>query len=182
MSDQKSPINLYSTAHLKSTSDDQIPSILKQLGYKRDFQLENVRLLIGYLSIITAALCGYWDYFVGFNKRFVPIAMSVVVYFALSGVYTLWTWKVERGLVYSGIKGKSKVNIRTKGKKYSPDYCVEIEECDLKDNTLNTKNLAGQFNSWFDNRGFIIYSKFQQFINDAVTEGRDEKTESKKTE
>lgn len=157
-----------SASQLKNTSDDHIPSIMKGLGWKQDHKLENFRLFVGYASVLVSALCAYWDYFVGFHKRFVPITFCVVIYGVLSVCYQLWTWRVERGLIFHGTKKNMEIMLRTKGKKHSPHYEIQLELYDSKENPLDQDITEGKFTDWFDNRGFIVHSKFKAFVEKSI--------------
>lgn len=73
--------------------------------------MTDVRLSLGFASVIVAAVASYYDYKVGFEAAKKYTAIAVGAYFLLNALMTLWVWKVEAGIVYQGIKGGVKVGI-----------------------------------------------------------------------
>ena len=183
---QKEPINLYNVSLLKSTSDDQVPLALKELGYATNNYLVDVRLALGYASVIVAALTAFYDHKVGFFAAKYPwTILGLFIYVTLNVAYTYWIWFVEAGIVYSGTKGALKVSVATskgsKKSKYDPVYDIKVTV--LSDKTPAVIKKSGTFDGWFATNGMIDYKKFAAWISSAVSEAEtkvSEKTSKKK--
>ncbi|VVT45816.1 uncharacterized protein SAPINGB_P000905 [Magnusiomyces paraingens] len=170
---QKDPINLYNTSLLKSTSDDQVPLALKELGYSTNNYLVDVRLALGYASVIVAALTAFYDHKVGFFAAKYPwTVLGLFFYAAFNIAYTYWIWFVEAGVIYSGTKGPLKVSIATnkgsKKSKYDPVYDIKVTVSSEKTKAVSEK--TGTFDGWFATNGMIDYKKFAAWISSAVSE------------
>ncbi len=87
---------------LKNTTDDALPNYLASLKFKQSHILTDVRLLLGYTAVLTAAITFYFDYKLGWDQTKDWTLWAVVVYFLLNGALTLWIWKAEKGNVFVG--------------------------------------------------------------------------------
>lgn len=174
---QTAPINLYNTSLLKSTSDDQLSAVLSSLDYAPDHHLVDVRLALGYASVLVAGLTAYWDYRVGFFEAQYPwTVLGLVLYLGLNLAYTLWIWKVEAGIVYYGKKSDSTTVAITSSKgsktsKLDPLYTVSVKVSSPKVPAgAVVASKTGGYESWFATNGLIDYEKFAAWVSGAVTE------------
>ena len=79
---------------LKNTTDDALPNYLNSLKFKQSHNLTDVRLALGYASVLIAGLTFYFDFKLGWDKTKYWTLWAVVVYFLLNGALTLWIWNV----------------------------------------------------------------------------------------
>lgn len=186
---QQKAINLFNVSALKSTSDEQLNSILESAGYTPSHHLVDVRLAIGYSSILVAAVTAYIDYTKGFFQGKTFISIGVAFYVILNLAYTYWIWAIEKGVEFYGTKSNgSTIAISTKKgteeSKYDPIYNISIKFStkgqDEKSATVVTKKIG--FNEFFATNGFIVYDKLESWVKDAVkeTEEKAHATVSKK--
>ncbi len=75
---------------------------LNSLGFKQSHRLTDVRLALGYGSLLVAGACFGWDYKFGFEPTKYYSAAAVLVYMALSAALTLWARYAEGDTVYVG--------------------------------------------------------------------------------
>lgn len=87
---------------LKNTSDDAIPNYLNSLKFKQSHTLTDVRLTLGYSAFAISAACFFWDYKLGFDSTKYYTAAAVALYAILNGALTLWSFFVEKNIVYVG--------------------------------------------------------------------------------
>ncbi len=105
----ESKISPYSLNDLKNTTDDALGNYLRGLNFKQDNSKLDIRLLIGYTSVVIAAVTFAADYKLGWEATKYPTAAAVAAYSLLNGVYTYWMWAVEKGLIFEGEKDGQKV-------------------------------------------------------------------------
>lgn len=170
-------VNVYSLTELKNASDDTIPLTLEKLGYRQSHTLMDVRLALGYVGVIAAALAGAYDYKVGFEKAKGFTLIGVIVYFVCYGGMNIWQYFVEKGTVYAGSKGDSKVIIRTSTHSSSPVYKVSIiyqQAANKPERVLEKQEL---FTKWFDVDGNIVAEPLTTWMGILVqeAEGKDAK-------
>jgi hypothetical protein len=155
-----------SSKDLKNTVDEHVPKVLNEkLGYTQSHTIEDVRLALGYGSVIVAGITAYLDYYIGFVEMKSFITVGVVVYFILTALYNGCLYLYERGLIYSGTIGSDTVLIRSITKKSSPEYKLTVVKTDrLTGKSTTDKTLSTQFTELFDYRGFLIYSKLVSWL------------------
>lgn len=107
MADAK--VSPHSLNDLKNTTDDALGNYLRGLGLQQDNSKLDVRLAIGYVSVIIAAATFAADYKLGWEATKYWTALAVVAYAVLSGGYSYWMWAVEQGCVFEGTKDGKKV-------------------------------------------------------------------------
>ena len=107
MADPK--ISPYSLNDLKNTTDDALGNYLRGLSFKQDNSKLDVRLAVGYVSVIIAAATFAADYKLGWEATKWWTAVAVAAYAVLNGVFTYWMWFVEGGLVFQGSREGMKV-------------------------------------------------------------------------
>jgi hypothetical protein len=104
-------ISPYSLNDLKNTTDDALGNYLRGLSFKQDNTKLDVRLALGYVSVIIAGAIFYADWKLGWEATKGWTAIAVAAYAVLNGAFTYWTWAVEKGLVFEGSKNGKKVGI-----------------------------------------------------------------------
>lgn len=102
-------ISPHSLNDLKNTTDDALANYLRGLHFTQDNTKLDVRLALGYVSVIIAAATFAADYKLGWEATKTWTAVAVVAYGLLNGAFTYWMWAVEKGVVFEGVKGKRKV-------------------------------------------------------------------------
>lgn len=169
-------VNVFSLTELKNGSDDTIPVTLAKLGYTRSHMLMDVRLLLGYVGVVAAALAGAYDYKVGFEKAKGFTFTGVLIYFLFYGAMNFWQFFIERGTVYVGKKGNSTISIKTSTSSTSPTYKVQIvlssSAADLKEVRTEKTEL---FTKWFDCDGNIVVEPLSTWVSLLVTAAENEK-------
>lgn len=129
-------VPLYSLPDLKSALDEAIPPILTTLPAPHNFTQShthaNIRLTLGYTAVLIAGALFYLDYRHGWAVTKPYTLPAVVVYFVLNGALTLYTWGVERHLIFDGRQSSAAGNqqqrliLRSYIEKPKPEYLLEI--------------------------------------------------------
>jgi hypothetical protein len=107
----ESKISPYSLNDLKNTTDDALGNYLRGLSFKQDNTKLDVRLALGYVSVIIAGVIFYADWKLGWEATKGWTAVAVAAYAVLNGSFTYWMWAVEKGLVFEGSKNGKKVGV-----------------------------------------------------------------------
>lgn len=102
-------IAVYSVPDLKNTTDDAVPNYLTSLKFTPNYQIQDVKLALGYTAVAISAALFYADWKLGWDQTKVYTLPAVVVYFLLNGIFTYWIFYVEKGAVFVGEKGDTKV-------------------------------------------------------------------------
>jgi len=102
-------ISVYSVPDLKNTTDDALPNYLNSLKFKPDYQLQDVKLVLGYTAVIISAALFYADWKLGWDQTKPYTLPAVGVYFILNSAFTYWIYFVEKGTIFVGEKDGSKV-------------------------------------------------------------------------
>ncbi|PHH62381.1 hypothetical protein CDD81_7177 [Ophiocordyceps australis] len=160
-------INPYNLADLKNTSDDTIPNYLNSLKFRQSNYLIDVRLALGYSSILIAAACGLWDYKFGFESTKLYTAIAVALYTILDCALIFWLSEVEKGTVYQGFAPSGEqITIASATKKNDPTYRLAITIKSRGEAT--TLDIAKPFAEWFDETGRFVTPPFQQMLASSV--------------
>lgn len=101
-------------------------SVLSELGYDESFKLIDTKLALGYSTVIIAGLLYYIDKKYSFQEAYNVTAISVVVYFLISGIlsYLKWTNKDVKYVGYTP-KGR-KITISGWTENYDAIYKTRI--------------------------------------------------------
>ena len=105
----ESKISPYSLNDLKNTTDDALGNYLRGLSFKQDNTKTDVKLAVGYIAVIIAAITFVADYKLGWDATKGWTAVAVAAYALLNGFFTYWIWAVEKGLVFEGSRDGKKV-------------------------------------------------------------------------
>lgn len=131
--------------------------------------MEDVRLGLGYLSLIVAGACFAWDYKLGWEATKLWTACAVGFYAALNGGLTLWVWLVEQGTVYQGTcPGKDaerQLYVSTSAKKGDPIYKLKVAILNNgKDGDAKGFEFEAPFASFYNEAGFFVPEPFQRLL------------------
>ncbi|KAK6456679.1 signal peptidase complex subunit 2 [Scheffersomyces xylosifermentans] len=152
-------VNLNSVADLRQNTDDNLPSVLTELGYDESFKLIDTKLALGYSTVVIAGLLFLVDKKYDFKQSYGVTVFSVVLYFIISSIlyYINYTNKNVKYVGYTE-KGK-KIVIATWSSKYDPIYNVRV--------TLDGKNTFTaqlKFNQFFDIVGYFNRDAFKELL------------------
>ncbi|KAK9353918.1 microsomal signal peptidase 25 kDa subunit [Lipomyces doorenjongii] len=165
MPNPKNKVNISSLPDLKNATDDEIVKILAGKGYAQIFNLIDIRLTLGFLSVIVAAAAGGYDYYVGFEKAKTYTAIGVSFYFVLNIALTIWIMYYEKGTIYQGFKDGKKISVMSTTKKYTPIYDLKVTETTTSQSTQAKK----PFTEFFDSNGYIVRKPLEEWIDGIIT-------------
>lgn len=86
----------------KNTTDDALQNYLTSLKFRQTHFLTDVKLALGYVAVIIAGITFAYDYKLGFEKTRYYTIGTVLVYFLLNGIFTYWTYFVEKDTIFMG--------------------------------------------------------------------------------
>ncbi|GME72812.1 unnamed protein product [[Candida] boidinii] len=167
MAHAQKKIDLYSAVSLRTECDENLGNIMEILGYSQDFKLIDIKLALGYASVIIAA--GLFKLEKTFNNDFhttdyVSLTFLGVIAFALLNTVSYILGKLSGdNLKYAGSNSKTnkKVKIETTSKVVNaiPEYQIKL----LFDNskTINTKI---EFTKLFNEDGFLQVEELTKFL------------------
>jgi hypothetical protein len=165
---QKTPI--YSPNDLKTTTDDSLPPYLTTLPdpytFTQTHTHSTIRLSLGYTAVILAGLLFYLDNKHGWDATKPYTLPACVVYFLLNGALTAYVFFVERGTVFNGVrKGGQRLQLRSRGKKHSPVYELEVRYQAPNGGTVwENKTVKGEFMQWFSKEGYLQRKEFASWL------------------
>ncbi|KAK9314768.1 microsomal signal peptidase 25 kDa subunit [Lipomyces starkeyi] len=165
MPNPKNKVNLSSLPDIKNATDDEIVKILSGKGYTQLFNLIDIRLTLGFLSVIVAAAAGGYDYYVGFEKAKTYTAIGVSIYFVLNMALTIWIMYFEKGTIYQGSKDGKKISVMSATKKYTPIYDLKVTETTTSQSTQAKK----PFTEFFDSHGYIVRKPLEEWLDGIIT-------------
>ncbi|TID16446.1 Pre-mRNA-splicing factor ATP-dependent RNA helicase [Venturia nashicola] len=164
-------IAVYSVPDLKNTTDDALPNYLTSLKFTPNYQIQDVKLALGYTAVVISAALFYADWKLGWDQTKPYTLPAVVVYFILNGLFTYWIFYVEKGAIFVGEKGDTKITIATHAKKFDPTYQVTVTTVSKKSpSKTSTLKISAPFSRWFTSDGLFTVKPFQQFLASSVPE------------
>jgi hypothetical protein len=81
-----------------------LTSLPSPYKFKQQHSLANIRLGLGYAAVIISGALFYADWKLGWDKTKPYTLPACVAYFVLNGALTYWTWGVEAGTVFVGVR------------------------------------------------------------------------------
>ncbi|KAK5117606.1 hypothetical protein LTR62_005028 [Meristemomyces frigidus] len=166
MSESKvSPHNL---AELKNTTDDALQNYVRSLGFAQDNTKLDVRLAIGYASVIIAIAAFAADYKLQWEQTKTWMPVAVVAYALLNGAFTYWIWAVEKGIVFEGTRAGGKLAIVSKTNKHDPTYYLTVTVTPAGSSSPSTWHIKSPLTTWFTADGFFVARPFQQWLASSV--------------
>jgi len=104
----------------------------------------------------------------GFNGAYLEIVAGVAAFSILMVAYNGWIRFVEKNSVYIGDHSKTgaRVIISTIVNKTAPKYTVNVE---VQHKGQSSKSsTVGEFTEWFDLNGYLVFSRFQAFLQSQI--------------
>ncbi|KAK4545691.1 hypothetical protein LTR36_002645 [Oleoguttula mirabilis] len=158
-------ISPHSLNDLKNTTDDALANYLRGLQFRQDNTKLDVRLAIGYASVVIAAVTFTADYKLGWEATKGWTAVAVVAYALLNGAFTYWTWGVEKGCVFDGVKEGRKISVASKTNKHEPTYYLTVTD---SGSAASARQIQAPFTTWFTADGYFVAKPFQQWLASSV--------------
>jgi len=160
--------NTANLADLKNASDDAIASYMNNKGYRQSNYFLDMRLALGYFAVFIASITAGYDYLVGFQAAKPYTWVGVPAYFLFDGGMMLWTWLVERNVVYVGEKDGKTIRISSHCNKFDPTYHLKLVLS--PDHSHKTVEIKGFFPTWFTQDGIFVKDVFEYWLERAVKE------------
>jgi len=88
-----------------TTTDDALQNYMSSIGFKQSFDTNEIKLVIGYSSVVMAGATFILDYKFGWEETKHFTLLTVVIYFLLNSLYTYWIYFVEKDIVFEGRYG-----------------------------------------------------------------------------
>ncbi|KAK4560785.1 signal peptidase complex subunit spc2 [Recurvomyces mirabilis] len=165
----ESKISPHNLNELKNTTDDALGNYLRSLKFSQSNSKLDVRLAIGYTSVIIAAATFAADYKLGWEATKTWTAVAVVAYAILNGAFTYWMWAVEKGLIFEGTNVQGgKLSISSKTNKHDPTYYLTISSTSPGSSSPSTWHIKNPFTTWFTADGFFVAKPFQQWLASSI--------------
>ncbi|KAG5418784.1 SPC2 [Candida metapsilosis] len=155
--------NLNSIKDLQKTTDENLSSVLQQLGYEESFTITDLKLGLGLATVAIAGLLFLADKKYQFKDIYSLTVAACVVYGLLNGILFLINLKYKN-VKYIGVDSKGKkIIIASATKKYEPNYNVTV--------TVNETVVTGSipFNKFFDAIGYFNRDEFTKLITEEIS-------------
>ncbi|WLF80225.1 signal peptidase complex subunit spc2 [Lodderomyces elongisporus] len=146
--------NINSVKDLHKHTDEQLGSILQQLGYEESFTLTDIKLGLGLVSVAIAGLLFLADKKYEFKDIYGLTAASCFIYAILNGVLFLVNRKYKN-VKYIGYSKGNKLVIATETTKYDPIYFL----------TINGKRAQIPFSKIYDSIGYLDRDEFSKLLS-----------------
>ena len=135
----------------------------------RDSFYTDVKLAVGYTSVLISAACFAFDYKLGFAETKYWTAAAVAIYFILNGIYTYWLMYVEKDVVFTGSWNGRQLVVSTNIKKNDPTYRLTARySSTTSSNELSEVSIEAPFMQWFTADGYFVAKPFQQWLASSV--------------
>lgn len=155
--------NLNSVKDLQKTTDENLNSVLQQLGYEESFAITDLKLGLGLSTVVVAGLLFLTDKKYEFKQIYSITVAACVIYGFLNVILFLINLKYKN-VKYIGVDSKgNKITIASDIKKYEPNYNVTIT---FKD-TVVTGSIP--FNKFFDVIGYFNRDEFTTLLSDEIS-------------
>ncbi|KAF2151362.1 hypothetical protein K461DRAFT_217743, partial [Myriangium duriaei CBS 260.36] len=153
----------------KNTTDETLTNYLNSLKIKQTHFYTDVRLALGYASVIICAITFAYDYKFGFDKTKHYTVGTVILYFLLNMAFSYWIWFVEKDIIYTGNYQGRKITISSWTKKLDPTYRLKVRHASSSAGTdWKETEITAPFSRWFTADGFIVPQPFQQWLASSV--------------
>ncbi|KAF1825937.1 uncharacterized protein K489DRAFT_291682, partial [Dissoconium aciculare CBS 342.82] len=170
----ESKISPHNLNDLKNTTDDALGNYLRGLSFQQDNSKLDVRLALGYVSVIIAGVIFYADWKLGWEATKGWTAVAVAAYAVLNGGFTYWMWAVEKGLVFEGSKNGKKIVILSSQKKHDPTYYLDVTTTAGPGATASSWQIRAPYTTWFTADGVFVAKPFQKWLASTITAVGDE--------
>ncbi|KAI3403400.1 SPC2 [Candida oxycetoniae] len=151
--------NLNSVKELQKATDEQLGSILQQLGFEESFMLTDLKLGLGLVTVVIAGLLFLADKRYEFKNIYGATVVSCVLYAVLNGVLLIINRKYKN-VKYIGYDSKgNKLTVASTTGKYDPNYRVTVA---LNDKQSSQSSIP--FNKYFDLIGYLNREEFTKLL------------------
>lgn len=147
---------------LRQVTDENLASVMTEMGYDESFLVGDIKLALGYLTVLIAGGLFYLDKKMSFKDSFGLTVAAVVAYFAISAVMLVLNRKTKN-VKYMGSKQKQKIQIAGWTEKYDPAYNITI--------TVDGEVVASEkfpFGKFFDSTGYYNRDAFAKLLTAAL--------------
>ncbi|ORY46295.1 hypothetical protein LY90DRAFT_509304 [Neocallimastix californiae] len=102
-------IKKYSNVDVQYALENALGKLFTKIyGYSEDHKHSNINLILGYTASIIAGAASLYSYLKPFNECKGILAVSVVLYFILGGLMTIYNKFVKKNEVFNGSKKEEK--------------------------------------------------------------------------
>ncbi|KZS96354.1 hypothetical protein SISNIDRAFT_473286 [Sistotremastrum niveocremeum HHB9708] len=173
-------VNNASLTDLKNACDDSIKKFLGRPGnFQQNHIHTDVRLALGYASVVTSFATAAYGYKVEFEKSKPLVTAGVVLYFLLTFIQTVYAYFIEGKIVFVGKRKTFAKRIETERLTVSsktipstpsspPQYAVELSYLQTANGgkaliKRNYSHAQKGYNSFFDGEGNMDIEKFEEW-------------------
>ncbi|KAJ3103490.1 Signal peptidase complex subunit 2 [Phlyctochytrium planicorne] len=169
-------INHYNSAEVKHALDDALRRILvEDYKFVEDHSHTDRKLLMGYAACLFAAGATLYSHFHPYPDCRPVLIVSVIAYFLLNGAMFFYAVKVEKEIIFVGVKKDATgsepdqhVTVSSRNRRFTPDYSLSIElkqRAKAKSSGKKTKEipalkLSKNVGAWFDVDGELAADVF----------------------
>jgi len=175
MSEAVKPVKIdkWDGSAVKNALDDGVKKILNEnYGFKENFYYMNIRLILCTIAVLFAAFCCLWDFLNPFPKSRPVIIMSVIAYFILTTILSVFVMAIEKNKVYVGYsKDRAGVDpddqwiVSTNMKRFDDKYYISMtfkDGCTHKERTEEATKCVADF---FNEEGELCLDLYTNFIS-----------------
>nr|POF12847.1 signal peptidase complex subunit spc2 [Quercus suber] len=154
----ESKISPYSLNDLKNTTDDALSNYLRGLHFVQSNSKLDVRLAIGYVSVIIAGATFVADYKLGWEATKHWTLAAVVAYAMLNTAFTYW--------MLADLA--TQIVIYSKTTKHDPTYYLTVSSVDSPGASPSEWHIKAPFTTWFTADGYFVARPFQQWLASSI--------------
>lgn len=166
---------------MKTECDEHLSDVFADLGYTESFKLIDIKLIIGYTSVVLAGLMYYIEkkFKNDFNNLNYVFYLQLLVgsFFSIQAIWLIFSKFVEKNIKYVGYNKENKViKISTSTKnKTDPNYKIVV----ISDTDSSSQNneLVIPFNTIFYSDGFLSIVDIKDKISTFLKSINNKKTE-----
>ncbi|KAK6465866.1 putative signal peptidase complex subunit [Scheffersomyces coipomensis] len=156
--------NLNSVSDLRQTTDDNLSSVLTQLGYDESFKITDIKLALGVSTVAIAGLLFLVDRKYSFDESYNVVVISIILY-SIFSAGLLYLNRIYKNVKYIGYTEKGeKIIIAGWTVKFDPLYYIKIT---LNDKTTIESSL--KFNEFFDVVGYFNRDAFTTLLKHEIS-------------
>ncbi|KIY67881.1 hypothetical protein CYLTODRAFT_352399 [Cylindrobasidium torrendii FP15055 ss-10] len=178
-------VNTASLSELKNACDDAIKRYLSRPElFKQNYIHTDVRLGLGWSSVIVAGFTALYGYKVEFEQSKPVIWIGLILYCALSTIQWLYAFFIEKETIFQGkrktfsrriVTERISIGSRTVPVKSSIPPAYELQISYVRSSSNGKSLLAKgktrgsrEYNSFFDEQGTMDQQRLEQFVGELV--------------